>query len=92
MRDGIPQLERIFKFKIFAQAVAFTLKVGELAETEKHHPAILTEWGNVTVTWWTYAIGGLWPPKPMNCTQDNLKGSDSEMRYNGHNLRFHDCG
>jgi 4a-hydroxytetrahydrobiopterin dehydratase len=59
MRDGIPQLERIFKFKIFAQAVAFTLKVGELAETEKHHPAILTEWGNVTVTWWTYAIGGL---------------------------------
>jgi 4a-hydroxytetrahydrobiopterin dehydratase len=43
MRDGIPQLERISKFKNFAQALAFTLMVGELAETERHHPAILTE-------------------------------------------------
>lgn len=59
MRDEIPQLERIFKFKNFAQALAFTLKVGELAETEKHHPTILTEWGKVTVKWWTHAIGGL---------------------------------
>jgi 4a-hydroxytetrahydrobiopterin dehydratase len=58
-RDGIPRLERVFPFKDFAEALAFTDKVGELAQRENHHPAILTEWGKVTVTWWTHAIGGL---------------------------------
>jgi len=56
---GIQRLERIFKFANFIQALAFTNRVGELAESEAHHPAILTEWGKVTVTWWTHAIRGL---------------------------------
>jgi 4a-hydroxytetrahydrobiopterin dehydratase len=58
-RTGIKRLERVFKFPDFAQALAFTNKVGELAEAEGHHPAILTEWGKVTVTWWTHEIKGL---------------------------------
>jgi 4a-hydroxytetrahydrobiopterin dehydratase len=58
-REGIKRLERTFKFKNFVQALAFTNKVGELAEAEGHHPAILTEWGKVTVTWWTHKIRGL---------------------------------
>jgi 4a-hydroxytetrahydrobiopterin dehydratase len=37
----------------------FTKKVGELAEVEGHHPALLTEWGRTTVTWWTHKIKGL---------------------------------
>jgi 4a-hydroxytetrahydrobiopterin dehydratase len=57
--DGILQLEREFEFKNFAQALAFTNQVGELAEQQDHHPAILTEWGRVTVTFWTHATGGL---------------------------------
>lgn len=57
--DGIKQLERQFKFANFAQALAFTNQVGYLAEAEDHHPAILTEWGKVTVTWWTYVLKGL---------------------------------
>ena len=57
--DGIKRLERVFKFKDFVSALAFTNKVGELAESEGHHPAILTEWGRVTVTWWTHKIRGL---------------------------------
>jgi 4a-hydroxytetrahydrobiopterin dehydratase len=57
--DGVKQLERAFKFKNFRQALAFTNKVGEAAEEEGHHPALLTEWGKVTVTWWTHKIGGL---------------------------------
>ena len=57
--DGIPRLERVFRFKDFAQALAFTVGVGELAEEEGHHPAILTEWGRVTVSWWTHKIRGL---------------------------------
>ncbi|MBI5304553.1 MAG: 4a-hydroxytetrahydrobiopterin dehydratase [Chloroflexi bacterium] len=58
-RDNINRLERAFKFKNFVQAIAFTNKVAELAEAEGHHPAILTEWGKVTVTWWTHKIKGL---------------------------------
>ena len=49
-REGIPRLERAFKFENFVQALAFTNKVGEIAEAEGHHPALLTEWGKVTVT------------------------------------------
>ncbi len=58
-RDGIKRLERRFKFRNFAQALAFTNKVGQAAEAEGHHPAILTEWGRVTVTWWTHKIKGV---------------------------------
>jgi 4a-hydroxytetrahydrobiopterin dehydratase len=58
-RDGIPRLERVFPFPSFAEALAFTNRVGALAEEEGHHPALLTEWGKVTVTWWTHKIRGL---------------------------------
>jgi len=58
-RDGIPRLERVFVFDNFAAALAFTNQVGALAEAEGHHPALLTEWGRVTVTWWTHKIRGL---------------------------------
>lgn len=57
--DGEQRLQRTFKFKNFAEAMAFTNKVGEIAEAEDHHPALLTEWGKVTVTWWTHKIKGL---------------------------------
>jgi 4a-hydroxytetrahydrobiopterin dehydratase len=58
-REGIKRLERVFGFRNFAEALAFTDRVGGLAEEEGHHPALLTEWGRVTVTWWTHKIGGL---------------------------------
>ncbi|GMG86837.1 4a-hydroxytetrahydrobiopterin dehydratase [Biformimicrobium ophioploci] len=58
-RDGIMQLERVFKFRNFKQALAFTNRVGEIAEEVGHHPALLTEWGKVTVTWWSHEAGGL---------------------------------
>jgi 4a-hydroxytetrahydrobiopterin dehydratase len=58
-RDGIKRLERTFRFPNFAAALTFTNQIGELAEAEGHHPALLTEWGKVTVTWWTHKIRGL---------------------------------
>ncbi|MDZ7853119.1 MAG: 4a-hydroxytetrahydrobiopterin dehydratase [Halomonas sp.] len=58
-RDGIMQLERSFKFRDFQQALDFTQRVGEIAEQADHHPAILTEYGKVTVTWWSHKIKGL---------------------------------
>jgi len=57
--DGIRRLERVFKLKNFIEAVAFTGKVAMIAEKEDHHPLIVTEWGRVTVQWWTHKIGGL---------------------------------
>jgi 4a-hydroxytetrahydrobiopterin dehydratase len=57
--DGIPKLEREFRFSNFAQALNFTNRVGALAEEEGHHPAILTEWGKVMVKLWTHKIRGL---------------------------------
>ncbi|MBV9788137.1 MAG: 4a-hydroxytetrahydrobiopterin dehydratase [Chloroflexi bacterium] len=56
---GIPRLERIFRFPDFKTALAFTVRVGDLAEAEEHHPMLVTEWGRVTVMWWTHAINGL---------------------------------
>lgn len=58
-RDGIRRLERAFQFPSFVEALAFTNRVGALAEAEGHHPALLTEWGRVTVSWWTHKLGGL---------------------------------
>jgi 4a-hydroxytetrahydrobiopterin dehydratase len=58
-RDGVKQLERAYRFKDFSQALAFTDRVGAIAEAEDHHPTIVTEWGKVTVTWWTHAVHGL---------------------------------
>lgn len=59
VREGIKQLERVYSFADFQQAIDFTNKVGEIAEAEGHHPALLTEWGKVTVTWWSHKINGL---------------------------------
>ncbi|MFN2472086.1 MAG: 4a-hydroxytetrahydrobiopterin dehydratase [Gaiellaceae bacterium] len=57
--DGIKRLRRVFSFPDFAQALRFTNEIGALAEAEGHHPALLTEWGRTTVTWWTHKIRGL---------------------------------
>jgi 4a-hydroxytetrahydrobiopterin dehydratase len=78
-REGIPRLERVFSFRNFADAMQFTNRIATLAEDEGHHPAILTEWGRVTITLWTHKIRALhrndfvmaakidsltsWPPK-----------------------------
>jgi 4a-hydroxytetrahydrobiopterin dehydratase len=58
-REGILRLEKVYKFPDFQSAIAFTNAVGKEAETAGHHPALLTEWGKVTVTWWTHSISGL---------------------------------
>ena len=57
--DGVKRLQRVYKFKNFVQALEFTNKVGAIAEEENHHPLIITEYGRVTVDWWTHVIKGL---------------------------------
>ena len=52
-------LEKEYKFKDFREALAFTNKVGELAEAQGHHPDIYLAWGKVKLTMWTHKIDGL---------------------------------
>jgi len=52
-------LEKDFTFKNFRDALAFTNRVGELAEQQGHHPDIDLSWGRVKITIWTHKIDGL---------------------------------
>lgn len=57
--DNIRRLHKVYEFKNFQDALVFTNRLGAIAEEDGHHPAILTEWGRVTVNWWTHKIKGL---------------------------------
>ena len=57
--DRIRHLRRVVDFEDFAEALLFTQKVGEIAESNGHHPRLITEWGKVTVEWWSDAINAL---------------------------------
>ena len=57
--DDVKRLKQVFTFNNYVDAVAFTQKVTVIAEEDNHHPAILTEWGKVTVFWWSHKIKGL---------------------------------
>ena len=52
-------LEKEYSFKNFKEALDFTIKVGELAENQDHHPDIFLAWGKVKLTIWTHKIDGL---------------------------------
>lgn len=57
--SGIKKLKRVFKVKNYTEALEFTNKVAELAESLNHHPQIILEYGSVTVIWWSHIIQGL---------------------------------
>lgn len=57
--DDIKRLNKVFKFKNFKQALDFANQVGALGESAGHHPALLVEWGKLTVSWWSHEAGGL---------------------------------
>jgi 4a-hydroxytetrahydrobiopterin dehydratase len=52
-------VQRTFRFPDFRQALAFTNRVGELAEEQGHHPDLCLGWGKVDVSIWTHKINGL---------------------------------
>ncbi len=52
-------LEKEYRFKDFRMALAFTNRVGELAEAQGHHPDIYLSWGKVKLSIRTHKIGGL---------------------------------
>jgi len=54
--DGIKRLTRTYDFNNFMEAMSFSNKIAVIAEEQNHHPSIVTEWGKVTVTWWSNII------------------------------------
>ena len=52
-------LEKEYPFKNFREALAFTNRVGAVAEEQGHHPDIHLAWGRVRLTIWTHKIDGL---------------------------------
>ena len=52
-------IEKEYRFKNFREALAFTNRIGELAEDVGHHPDIELAWGRVKLTIYTHKIGGL---------------------------------
>ena len=56
---GVKRLDRTFRVRDFAGAMALADSVGEAAEAEGHHPKLVVEWGRVGVSWWTHKIRGL---------------------------------
>ncbi len=56
---GINKLTRTYSFSNFAEALAFSVKLGETADDVGHHPVIVTEWGRVQVIFFSKKIKGL---------------------------------
>lgn len=52
-------ISKEFKFADFAEAMAFTNKVADIAESEGHHPDLQISWGKVVIELTTHAIKGL---------------------------------
>jgi len=52
-------IERTYEFPNFADALAFTNRVGNVAEIEGHHPDLYLAWGKCKVEIWTHKIQGL---------------------------------
>jgi 4a-hydroxytetrahydrobiopterin dehydratase len=59
LRDDATRIERTYRFKNFAEALAFVRRAGDLAETEAHHPDISFGWGYAAISLRTKKIKGL---------------------------------
>jgi 4a-hydroxytetrahydrobiopterin dehydratase len=57
--DGVPHLVRTFKVQNFTAALELANRIGAIANQQDHHPTLLVEYRQVTVSWWTHAIHGL---------------------------------
>jgi 4a-hydroxytetrahydrobiopterin dehydratase len=58
-QDEIDHLIKQYRFKNFVSAMHFSNEIAELAEIHNHHPMIITEWGKVSLHWWTHTARGI---------------------------------
>src|SRR4051794_18576725 len=57
--EGGKELSKEYKFPDFRQALGFVNRLGEVAESEGHHPDVYLTWGKVRVNLSTHSVGGL---------------------------------
>tara|TARA_B100001123_G_scaffold377345_1_gene444731 strand:- start:429 stop:764 length:336 start_codon:yes stop_codon:yes gene_type:complete len=57
--DEYYYLEKNFTFQNFLESQKFVNKVGDIAESQAHHPDIIFGWGYATVKIFTHKIKGL---------------------------------
>ena len=70
-------LERRFRFRDFAEALAFVNRVGAAAEAADHHPDIAIQWNRVTLRWWTHTKNAITERDIAMATRTNeLAASD----------------
>jgi 4a-hydroxytetrahydrobiopterin dehydratase len=53
------RLEREFHLDDFAAALAFVNRIAEVADDLDHHPDVAIHWGDLTLSLWTHAVGGI---------------------------------
>ena len=58
-KDAVNRLFCLFKCDDFISAMGFAQAITTIAEQVDHHPALLIEWGKVSVSWWSHSLGGL---------------------------------
>ena len=78
IENGVKQLVKEFEFDDYRQAFDFTSRITAVAERNQHHPAILLEWGKVTLSWWTHKIGGLHTNDFVLAARSELVARDPE--------------
>ena len=59
LRDDCHRIERTFHLSNFREALSFVSNVGNLAETQGHHPDVTFGWGYATISLRTKKIKGL---------------------------------
>ena len=59
LHDDGHRIERTFHLGNFREALSFVRDVGDLAETEAHHPDVSFGWGYATISLRTKKIKGL---------------------------------
>ncbi len=57
--DGSTKLTRTFKFKNFSAPMKLAVRIGEIADSEDHHPDLHISWGKLGVIITTHTIKGL---------------------------------
>ena len=58
-KDGVNRLFCVFKCDNFVAAMTLAQAISEIAEQVDHHPALLIEWGKLSVSWWSHNLRGL---------------------------------
>ncbi|CAI8009546.1 Putative pterin-4-alpha-carbinolamine dehydratase [Geodia barretti] len=86
--DGIPRLQRTFRFRDFGGALNFATELGRSADAEGHHPRITWSGGALALTGGRtrfadcIATTSSWLRRPMLCTpmpQQRASNSIAEL-------------